>query len=285
MADKIEQLDFKVRVTAETAAEVEELQKKISDLEDRAKAVEVQDVSVMSPKWNEDDMNHITDYVSMRAKDGTEEEILTELKEHFATHGKKKIPPLELLRAKLEYAYQKTDSDSEEVTRKSDEYLAALYGEKLATPDPSDRSNLINNAQGIAGKLPGIAANPLGAGVGLGQDLLGNVLSGTKFLPVIGLITTALSSPQILRSIISVMEQPGGPLDPRFVRSVITEQQVGISREQQKLTDEGKTLVIFSQTTGYLPNNEGWAYSNQFQITEGRIARVSQDERARGNRV
>ena len=127
--------------------------------------------------------------------------------------------------------------------------------------DPTDFKNLLN-----------IARNPQGF-------LL-------RFLSVAGLplavITTIISSPQLIGQLIDFLTQRGGPFDKFFKRRLDEEQNPFLSREQQKLRQIGEQGVIFSQFQGFGNTNNHLTTNTLAQVRANGISDIGLRDKAGG---
>ncbi len=152
--------------------------------------------------------------------------------------------------------------------------------QKPQTIEQSEFDSFVKNldASGLS-TLQQLTTNPAGFIQTLAFSGLGKA---AQFIPILGLLTTALSTPQVIRAIILKLSELGGPFNRDWRRYVQREIDGGIRRELQKLSEKGLTTDVFTQQRGFLPNNVNWTHSNLYSVTEDRLRRAGMDDRAYG---
>ena len=99
-----------------------------------------------------------------------------------------------------------------------------------------------------------------------------------------GAITTAISTPEVIKAILKVFARKGGPLN-RDWRRLIEDETTGIlSLEEQERRDLGLDGYIVSPDVGFKPVDDSSVYNSQILRDEVRLAKLSQGEKVNTSR-
>ncbi len=149
-----------------------------------------------------------------------------------------------------------------------DDYTQNQFEEFVKNIDTGGLSNLQQLVANPAGFIQGVAFSGIG--------------KAAQYIPILGLLISLISAPQVITAIIKKLSEPGGPFNRDWRRNFEGDIRSGIQRHLKRLSDKGLTTEAFAQQKGFLPNNVNWTYSNLYSVTEDRLRRAGMNDRAYG---
>ena len=142
--------------------------------------------------------------------------------------------------------------------------------------------NVISKHVGALVQGSQVLANPTGFIGSTVLQMLGK--AGPYGAAVVAAISAIIVTPEIVKQIVALLAQKGGPLNRDWRRSIETEVNSLFSVEEKKRRLLGIDGFIVSQTGHYEPQSGSTSYNSKENVNELRIHHAGQSEKAVGIR-